>query len=254
MTARILAAVMRLSVLLGSLVILLGCTVRPAFADLKVEFRDGFVTIDAKNVTVRQILAEWARLGGTRVVNGDRISGAPVTLQLLHVPERQALDVLLRSVSGYLAARRAVASNANASMFDRILVMPTSASPVAAQRPATPAAPGYQGAPRGPMPGQIPRAGMQGPPPQIAGEPDEDDEPDQGDIVPAPVPPTVSGGGAQPGADAQPQTADRPGSLPGSPNTVPQVPASGSTQPPGATTPGVIVQPPANPTSPPNEP
>ncbi len=91
---------MRFRILFCSLAVLLIGSALLVSADRRVEFRDGFVTIDAKNVTVRQILAEWARLGGTRVVNGDRVAGAPVTLHLVNVPERQALEVLLRSVSG----------------------------------------------------------------------------------------------------------------------------------------------------------
>ncbi len=242
---------MRFRVLSCSFAVLLVCSVAPARADLKLEFHQGFVTIDAKNVTVRQILAEWARLGGTRVVNGERVAGAPVTLQLVNVPERQALEVLLRSVSGYLAAPRALLSKAGASMFDRILVMPTSTSPTSAPRPPAPAAvaypgqvgPGMQAGP-GMMPGQIPRPmpGMQ-PPPQVADEQGEDDEPDQdGDIAPAPVPPTVTGG------DGQPPTSDRPGmptGYPGSPGgTQPQTTSGPGPAPGGATTPGVILQPP----------
>ena len=75
-----------------------------------------------------------------QIVNVERIPGAPVTLELRDVREEQALDVLLRSVSGYLAAPRAT-TIANASAFDRILVMPTSvgagsaAPPAAAQQP-----------------------------------------------------------------------------------------------------------------------
>ena len=56
---------------------------------------------------MRQILTEWARVGQTRIVNVERIPGGPVTLQLTDVPESEALDLLLRSVTGYMAAQRA---------------------------------------------------------------------------------------------------------------------------------------------------
>jgi hypothetical protein len=116
----------------------------PAFADVQLSINSGRVTISARNATVAQILAEWARVGHTKIVNAERIPGGPITLELVNVPEREALQVLLRSASGYVAAPRAE-TIANASQFDRIMVMPTS-SPArpAAAGPATPAVPTFQ--------------------------------------------------------------------------------------------------------------
>jgi hypothetical protein len=109
-----------------------------ASADIQLTIRDGRVSLIAKDATVRQILTEWARVGQTTVVNVERLTGGPVTLQLTNVSEEQALDVLLRSVSGYmLAPRPTVASNL--SHFDRIIVMPTSVAPRAAAATPTPA-------------------------------------------------------------------------------------------------------------------
>ena len=93
--------------------------------------QDGRVSLVAKDATVRQILTEWARVGQTKIVNVERMPGGPVTLELTNVPEAQALDVLLRSLSGYIAAPRPVEA-ANLSRFDRIILMPT----LAAARPA----------------------------------------------------------------------------------------------------------------------
>src|SRR5436190_717723 len=111
-------------------------------ADVQLQLHDGRVSIVAKDATVRQILTEWARVGQTKVVNVERIPGGPVTLELSNMPEAQALDVLLRSVSGYMAAPRG-ASAANLSMFDRIIVMPTVAAPRPAASAAAPA-PAFQ--------------------------------------------------------------------------------------------------------------
>ena len=44
-----------------------------------------------------------------RIVNGERVAGPAVTLELQDVSERQALDVLLRGVSGYIVAPRETA-------------------------------------------------------------------------------------------------------------------------------------------------
>ena len=56
------------------------------------------------------------------------MSGGPITLELTDVPEKQALDILLRSISGYIAAPRATVEP-DASKFDRILLTPTSVQP-----------------------------------------------------------------------------------------------------------------------------
>jgi hypothetical protein len=136
----------------AGLLVLVGCLLAagPASAELTLTIRDGRVTLIADNVTPRQILTEWARLGQTRVVNLDKLTGAPVTLRLENVPEQQALDIVLRTCSGFIVAERAAYDPA-LSRFDRILVMPPSAVAAAGpaaggglgSRMATPAAP-YQ--------------------------------------------------------------------------------------------------------------
>lgn len=99
-----------------------------AFADVQLTLQNGRVSLVAKDATVRQILTEWARIGQTKIVNLERIPGGPVSLVLQNVSESQALDVLLRTVAGYLAAPRPT-SVANLSVFDRIVVMPTVPAP-----------------------------------------------------------------------------------------------------------------------------
>lgn len=108
-----------------------------AFADVKLTMKDGKVTLVAKDVTVKQILTEWARIGQTKIVNLEKIPGGPITVELVDVPEAQALDVLLRSMAGYMAAPRS-AGVTNLSNFDRIVVMPTSTPPRASAAPSTP--------------------------------------------------------------------------------------------------------------------
>jgi hypothetical protein len=93
-----------------------------------LQFSGGQVTLNAQNVPVRAILAEWARLGGATIVNGERVAGPPVTLELTGVSERQALDIVLRSVAGYIVAPRRAGSQ-GLSAFDRIVILPTSAAP-----------------------------------------------------------------------------------------------------------------------------
>jgi hypothetical protein len=114
-----------------------GLAAAPAAAQqLTLEFNQGLVTVDAAGVPVRTILDEWAKRGGTKVIGSERISGAPLTVKLIDVPEAKALEVILRSVAGYMAAPRSTGQGA--SVYDRILVMATSSAPAAAA-PARPA-------------------------------------------------------------------------------------------------------------------
>jgi hypothetical protein len=223
-----------------------------ASADLSLTIVDGYVTIDAKDATVRQILAEWARVGQMKVVNGERITGGPVTLLLTHVPEAQALEILLRSVSGYVAAPRP-APVANASTFDRLLVMPTS-TPPRVTTPAPAAAQPFQPPVQpvemeieepGGQPIQVP--GPRGPIfPQNPGVPTAPNQ--RGPVFQPPqapangFPPQTGFPPPQPG---MPPTMTYPQAVPpaGNPGTI----VSPGAMPVGVARPGMLVQPPAQP-------
>ena len=128
-------------------------------AELRLEMSGGFVTLVATDTPLRQILAEWARVGGTRIVNAERIAGPPVTIQLERVPEQEALAVLLRSAAGYLAAPRR-AGSAGASVYESVMILATSTPPAAAPAPATGAR--GPGNPIGrPVPSQVEMLGPQ---------------------------------------------------------------------------------------------
>lgn len=197
-----------------------------ASADVQLSIADGRVTLIARDATVRQILDEWARVGQTRVVNGERVSGGPVTLELHQVPEAQALDTILRTVAGYMAAPRGVPV-ASASQFDRIIVMPTSVAPPAPRAAAAPA-------PMFPQPQPVfqqPGPPGQYPMPATPRSEDENDEPVRGPVYngfpqsPVMSPPNPTVGPAQ-----GPLVLPQPG---------------GNAQPiGGVSTPGMIVQPP----------
>jgi hypothetical protein len=90
--------------------------------NVNLTINNGLVTLKATNATVRQILAEWERVGGTKIVNGEKITGQPVTLTLVDQPEGQALETVLRSAAGYMVSERANPAP-NASRFDRIMLM-----------------------------------------------------------------------------------------------------------------------------------
>jgi hypothetical protein len=124
---------------------LLTASASPSWAgSLTLSIHDGLVSIDAQDVTVRQILTEWARVGKTQIINVERIAGGPITLKLDAFPEKQALDIVLRAIPGYIALPRA-AQVADASVYDRIVIMATASALVAAPRPNQPMAPTFPG-------------------------------------------------------------------------------------------------------------
>ncbi|MGE0813003.1 MAG: hypothetical protein AB7O28_25920 [Vicinamibacterales bacterium] len=114
----------------------------PASAQqLVLDIKDGLVTMQATNVPVRQVLAEWGRVGGTRIVGAERLAGPPLTLQFEGVPEAKALDIVLRSAAGYVAAPRSASSaSAGRSAYDRILVLASSTPPAGGAGPVPAAA------------------------------------------------------------------------------------------------------------------
>jgi hypothetical protein len=119
---------MQFRILAAALALAVCAALAHAQSPLRLQISGGRVTLHAQNVPVRTILAEWARIGGAQIVNGDRVAGAPVTLDLEGVPERQALEIILRGVSGYVVAAREPGAS-GASMYDRIMILPTSVAP-----------------------------------------------------------------------------------------------------------------------------
>ena len=234
---------MKSKILRGVLLAALACGVPTAAmaGDLKMSIQNGRVTIMADNVPLRQILQEWARLGQTKILNADKLNGPAVTLQLVDTPEKDALDILLRSASGYIAAPRPVAV-ADASMYDRITIMATSRPPAAtsAAPPPTfqrPPQPVDEEEPIGvaPNPGQNPAVGVY-PGMQPAVQPGVQPGLQPGALPPGVQPQPVQGyptfppGAQQPVLQSQPgmpvqqpQTSPKPGMLP-PPTPTPGIP------------------------------
>jgi hypothetical protein len=125
----------------------------PAAAQsVKVSFKGGKVDLSAENATVRAILTEWGRVGGTRLVNAERIAGPPITVEFKDTYEQQVLESLLRGVAGYMVGQRGTDAPAS-SGFDRIVILPTSNAPrPAAVTPAVSRPPGPQPIRRLPVP------------------------------------------------------------------------------------------------------
>ncbi|HVQ16058.1 MAG TPA: hypothetical protein VMS40_20800 [Vicinamibacterales bacterium] len=210
---------MRSRSIVAALLVLLGASSASAQV-LSLEFHDGRVRLIAENVPVSRILSEWARLGGTKIVNGERVPGAPVTLQIVDVPERQALETVLRGAAGYMVLARDAATPSGASSFDKILVLPTTSRAPAAAAIPSPPPPQFQnrlepepepepdveiddsqGSPEAPPRGAFPRGRLPGVNAPAPSEGPDDDEPGQ-ETPPPPSPGNPFGvvpGGARPG-------------------------------------------------------
>jgi hypothetical protein len=221
---------MRSRTIVAALIVILGSAASASAQVLSLEFNDGRVRLTAENVPVSRILAEWARVGGTQIVNGERVPGPPVTLQLVDTPEQQALDVVLRGAAGYMAVARDVNSD-GASALGKILVLPTTSRAAAAQAAPPPPPPNqFQRVeqepveieeavenPPGPPPG-FPRRGAPGLNLPQGRPPSEDDERNDDDPGPAPPPPAptpgnpfgVIPGGARPGTINAPPPQEQP--------------------------------------------
>jgi hypothetical protein len=168
--------------------------------ELRLSIANGRVTLVAQDVTVKQILDEWARVGQTKIVNADKIAGPPVTLELQDVPEGRALETLLRSASGYVAKPRTGADGT--STYAAILIMPFSKAPAvsAAPQPFT------------------------RPQPQVMPNVIVDDEAEPNPVMPPGAAGTQQFPGApvpQPGQPPPVLTSPRPGMLPQPPPVVP---------------------------------
>jgi len=222
----------------------------PAFADVQLTMQNGHVTIIAKDATVRQILNEWSKVGKTTIVNVEKVPGQAMTLELRNVTEGQALEVLLRSLSGYITAPRAEQA-ANLSQFDRIIIMPTLAS----ARPATASAPPpvFQQQP-------VPTYSQQQAPPVMAPPPADDDVDDERPAPNVQIPNVPTPPQRSPAFNAVPMQAPTtapqgtypgmpPGGMPTPTNQPVQAPPSATPLSPfgGVAVPGMIVAPPPQP-------
>ncbi|MGE5360024.1 MAG: hypothetical protein ACM3NQ_13485 [Bacteroidales bacterium] len=217
--------------------------------EVKLQIVNGRVTLQARDASAREILDEWARVGQVKVVNADKIAGVPLTLDLQSVPEGQALETVLRSVSGYVAAPRTASSVPGPSIYDRILVM---AAPRAAATTAF-TSPTPQPQPQYPFRG--------GPPPGMgAAQFDDQDQPvGQPPVYPGGMPynmnqpPNARPAGAQPGLSSTPVPNQLPQGAPGTvspmPTTQPTAPGMQPTQP-GLGPAGTITTPPRRPGGP----
>jgi hypothetical protein len=201
-----------------------------AAGELTVEIANGRATVIARDVPLRDILAEWSRVGSTRMVNSEKLIGGPISLELVDLPEGEVLDILLRSAAGYMAGPRQPGST-GASMYDRIMILATSRPPATNFAPAQ---------------GIGNRRGMRlppQPPPEDMPEDIDDGEPQDQDQGAMPPPGMIQNPGTPyPGtADGPPDQAPPMMSTPGMP---PQNPNANQEMMPPNQPPGTAPPPP----------
>jgi hypothetical protein len=192
---------------------------------------DGRVSLSARSVTIREILAEWARQCGCYVVNGDKLPGGPLEIPVLFEHESQAavLESLLRQAAGFvLTPRRAgVASRSN---FETIYIVATSTPSAAGSYTPPPVTPSYGvSTPGGPDDELAPVA-----PTAPGAAPVQPPGADAPPIPNAPLPPGMS-------PSSYPSTSTPAPAPPGTPGTfVPIVPVTSGPAQPQAGAPGTV--------------
>ncbi len=99
---------------------------------LELSLTNGTVKLEAENVSLREIFAEWQRQGGCQFVNADKLPATPVALQFpAGTPELVVIDSLLRNLGtattgyGYIVAPRA-ARTSGGSSCGAVYILPSS--------------------------------------------------------------------------------------------------------------------------------
>lgn len=115
-----------------------GLSRETAAQSLSFEIVGGAVTLRARDVTIDEILARWSEKTGLTVVsqNGHG-SDIPVTMQISAVPEREALALVLRGLSGYIMGERRDPET-GVVRIDRLVILPDSAAKIENVLPPAP--------------------------------------------------------------------------------------------------------------------
>jgi hypothetical protein len=103
-------------------------------------FDRGRVTVNAAAVAPSALLAEWARVGQTEVVNLERVAGPAVTITAAGLPEAKLLELILGGANYVVVARGEPWPSPNVSSFKRILIATSAGVAVPAKGATTPPA------------------------------------------------------------------------------------------------------------------
>ena len=124
----------------------------PAPAERKLQLAfdgNGYVTLVAHNVTVPQVFAEWARIGGSKIQGADKLPQTQIVVDFDKTPELQLIEALVRLShgpnAGWIASPRLLTDPPTLSRLATISILPSS-SPTAStyMNTSTSQAPIYQ--------------------------------------------------------------------------------------------------------------
>ncbi len=93
---------------------------------LELSFNHGLVTLVAHGVTVPEIMSEWARKGGSKIVNAEKVVGGQVAYEFHDIPEAVVLQSVLRSAAGFIAAPRRPGGPVGASSIEQVVILAVS--------------------------------------------------------------------------------------------------------------------------------
>jgi len=220
--------------------LMLAAAVPANAGDVWLSMHDGRVTLVARDVMVRDVLAAWEIVGRTKVIARERVPGTLTTLDIVDQPEAAALATVLRGVVGFVAARHHVLPK-DASIYRLIVVNPTPAGVFVPQ--SAPAAPQMaESAAMGPRRGELGNF-----PPAFV-PPPADDASGGLAVSPGRIPgmlqpgPSGLGGPARPPFDGS--GGIDPAARPSAPAQTPGYPGAGNKTPGGLTP---VIKPPGGP-------
>lgn len=125
---------MKKAIALTAMFVVLTATLsRGQHTDVRIAFDGGRVTLQATGALVGDVLAEWARVGGTVITGADRLPPAKVTVNLVAVDEKSAIEAVIGSTMGYGFTTRSDAP-AGSSLMNRLMIVPTTTSAAAPAR------------------------------------------------------------------------------------------------------------------------
>jgi hypothetical protein len=90
---------------------------------VEVSFAAGRVTVSAADAPVADVLAEWARKGGSEIVGAENLGGRRISIRLMNTPEADALRAIVGSPGWFRTDAREAPGSAE-SAFTRIVILP----------------------------------------------------------------------------------------------------------------------------------
>jgi len=90
----------------------------------------GYATLVAENVSVADVFAAWARVGGTHITNAEKLPAGLISVEFDNTPEYELAQSLLRLSkarnAGIIVAPRLVSAPVTPSRLGVINILPTS--------------------------------------------------------------------------------------------------------------------------------